>query len=463
MNNHLTEPRRIHIIGAGGAGMGAIASVLAAMGHVVSGSDLKEGPIVERLRAEGIQVSIGHDANNLAGAELVAISSAIPERNPELSAAHRQGLGILRRSDLLPAIAAKKRAVAVAGTHGKTTTASMLSMILNEAGLEPSFIIGGDINEVGSGAAWSDGEWIVLEADESDRTFLALAPEIGVITSVEPDHLGSYAGKTTDLNEAFATFAGRAKQCVVCADDRVAAALTQGIDAQTYGTSPDADFQLQNIKTSRAAVTFTLAHHRNPIATINLSTPGLHNARNAAAAAVVALQIGAAADTISRALSGFGGVARRYEFRGEAHGISFVDDYAHLPAEIEAALATAKDGQWERIVVVFQPHRYSRTADLGKQFAHSFQQADQIVITDIYSAGETPRPGVSGKLVADAVLAAHPRSDVTYLAQLGDVTDLLVSRLQAGDLCLTLGAGDLTNVPDAVLERLRLTANHEHA
>ena len=455
MSVDLSRARRIHLIGAGGAGMGAIASVLAAMGHEVSGSDLKEGLIVERLRAEGIKVLIGHEPANLDEAELVAISSAIPEHNPELRTARESGIEVLRRSDLLPAIAAQKRTIAVAGTHGKTTTASMLSMVLAEAGLQPSFIIGGDINEVGSGAVWSDGEWIVVEADESDRTFLSLGAEVAVVTNAESDHLETYGGDPAALYAAFVEFAQRAANRVMCADDPGTAALARQLGAVTYGTDPAADYRLTDIVTGRASVSFSLKYRTERLVEVELPTPGLHNARNAAAAVVAARQIGAPVDAASRALSRFGGVARRYEFRGEAAGVTFVDDYAHLPSEVEAALAAAGDGDWKRIVAVFQPHRYSRIAALAGDFADAFGRADEVFVTDIYSAGETPRPGVTGKLVADAVLQAHPETRISYVARLGEVVQRLSEQLRAGDLCLTLGAGDLTSVPDAVLERLR--------
>lgn len=455
MSVDLSSPRRIHLIGAGGAGMGAIASVLAAMGHSVSGSDLKEGLIVERLRAEGIEVLIGHQPANLGEAELVAISSAIPEHNPELRAARQLGLEVLRRSDLLPAISAQKRTIAVAGTHGKTTTSSMLAMVLTEAGLAPSFIIGGDVNEIGSGAVWGDGEWIVVEADESDRTFLALDAEVAVVTNAQSDHLEAYGGDPGALHAAFAEFVDAAPKLVVCADDPGSAALARQSKAVTYGTDQAADYRLVDLHMGRASVSFCLEHRFEPTVKVDLPTPGLHNARNAAAAVVAALQIGAPADAASRALSRFGGVARRYEFRGVANGVTFVDDYAHLPGEVEAVLSAAADGGWQRVVVVFQPHRYSRIAALGRDFANAFSGADEVLVTDVYSAGETPRPGITGKLVVDAVLDAHPDTQISYIPRLAEVVQRLSSGLRAGDLCLTLGAGDLTSVPDAVLESLR--------
>ena len=455
MTPDLSTPRRIHVIGAGGAGMGAIAAVLHTMGHRVSGSDLKDGPVVERLRAQGIDVAIGHDADNLGDAELVAISTAIPDHNPEVKAARAAGLEVLRRSDLLPAICAQRRTVAVAGTHGKTTTSSMLALVLVEADLRPSFIIGGDVNEIGSGAVWDDGEWLVIEADESDRTFLSLGARVAVVTNVEPDHLETYGGEAAALVEAFEAFAAAAEIGVYCADDEGSSVLAALVGGVTYGTAETADYRMVDIIRSRASVSFSLEHEGEHLVRIDLPTPGIHNARNAAAAVVTGLLLGAPVDAAARALGRFGGVARRFEFRGEADGIVFVDDYAHLPTEIEAALAAARDGDWRRVVCVFQPHRYSRTAALWQDFADAFQEADQVVLTDIYPAGETPRPGVTGKLLVDAVLDAHPWANVAYLPRLDDVTAWLGERLRPGDLCLTLGAGDLTGVPDVVLSHLR--------
>ena len=450
----LTTPKRVHVVGAGGAGMGAIASVLRAMGHVVTGSDLKDGPVAERLRAEGIEVAIGHDAANVADVDLVAISTAIPPHNPELLAAVAASIPILRRRDILPAIAATRRTIAVAGTHGKTTTSSMLSLVLVEAGVRPSFIIGGDVNEIGSGAAWDDGEWFVIEADESDRTFLALGAEVALITNVEPDHLETYDDDPSQLSAAFDEFASAARVRVVCVDDPGAAAIAARYDCVTYGTSESADYRMVDLDRGRASVAFDLRHDDEDLGRIELPVPGAHNARNAAGAVVTGLMIGVPLDAAARALARFGGVARRFEFRGTQSGVTFVDDYAHLPTEVEAAIAAAIDGGWDRIVCVFQPHRYSRTAAVGAQFGPSFSGVDLVAVTDIFSSGETPRPGVTGRIVADAVAADQPDGTVIWLPRLEGVVSWLVDNLSPGDLCLTLGAGDLTTVPDAVIDRL---------
>ncbi len=450
----LSTATSVHVVGAGGAGMCAIASVLRAMGHQVTGSDLRDGPAIARLRAEGVPVAIGHDPANISDADVVAVSSAIPDNNPEVRAARSRGIPVMRRSQILPAIAANRRCIAIAGTHGKTTTSSMLALMLVEAGLNPSFIIGGDVNEIGSGAMWDDGEWFVVEADENDHTFLSLHPEVAVVTSVEPDHLENYQDSTAALAAAFEQFFDSASRRIVCADDPGAARLGGSLDAVSYGTNPDADYRIMNLSLRMPASSFELHAEGELLGTVKLAVPGLHNVLNATAALVAALEAGASFEDAARALARFGGVARRFEFRGHVAGITFVDDYAHLPSEAAAALAAARTGDWDRVLCVFQPHRYSRTASIGAHFADSFTAADHLVLTDIYPSGEPPRPGVTTKIVLDAVLDAHPWAQVTWLPRLDDVADWLASQLRAGDLCLTLGAGDLTTVPDIVIERL---------
>ncbi|MCY4175754.1 MAG: UDP-N-acetylmuramate--L-alanine ligase [Acidimicrobiaceae bacterium] len=450
----LSAPLRVHVVGAGGAGMCAIASVLRSMGHQVTGSDLRDSPATARLQAEGVPVAIGHDPANIGDADLVTVSSAIPDSNSEVGAARSRGVPVMRRSRILPAIAAGRRCIAIAGTHGKTTTSSMLALMLVEAGLEPSFIIGGDVNEIGTGAMWGDGEWLVVEADENDHTFLSLRPEVAVVTSVEPDHLENYQDSPAALTGAFEQFLAQATLRIVCADDPGAARLGESLGAVSYGTSADADYQMTNLSLKMPGSRFDLHRRGERLGAVTLPIPGLHNARNATAAMTAALSAGASFEDAARALARFGGVARRFEFRGDAAGITFVDDYAHLPGEVEAALAAARTGDWNRVVCVFQPHRYSRVAAVGAHFADSFTEADHLVLTDIYPSGEAPRPGITTKIVLDAVLDAHPRTQAAWLPRLDDVADWLTDRLRAGDLCLTLGAGDLTVVPDIVIERL---------
>jgi UDP-N-acetylmuramate--alanine ligase len=462
----LSEPMVVHIVGAGGAGMSAIATTLAAMGHTVSGSDLKDSRALDRLRALGVDVAVGHAAANVADdVALMAVSTAIPPSNPEVVEAGTRNIPVMRRAEVLAGIAAQRDTVAVAGTHGKTTTSSMLVLILIEAGLAPSFIVGGDLNEIGSGAAWDDGRWMVVEADESDGTFLELPRHAAIVTNVEPDHLEHY-GSWENLRAAFASFvASTPGPVVVCADDPEAAALaaaatdSAAADGQrvvTYGTDPEATYRMVDLRSGRDGCRFTLTRGSEVLGEVSLPVAGEHNARNAAAALVCALQLGAPFAAGAAALARFAGVARRFEHRGSVAGVHLVDDYAHLPTEVAAAVAAARDGGWARVVCVFQPHRYSRTEALWRDFADAFTGADLVVVTDVYPSGERPRPGVSGQLIVDAVLAAHADAPVSYIPGLNDVVTWLGTELRAGDLCLTLGAGDLTTVPTRVLAELQL-------
>ncbi|MFZ2058113.1 MAG: UDP-N-acetylmuramate--L-alanine ligase [Acidimicrobiales bacterium] len=441
---NLSVPLRLHVVGAGGAGMSAIAAVLAAMGHHTTGSDIKPSRSLERLRARGVEVRIGHRPENVVGADALTYSTAVSERNVEIAEARRLGIPVLSRAAMLEAIVALRRTVAIAGTHGKTTTSSMLALVLVEAGLHPSFIIGGEVNEIGTNAAWDVGELLVVEADESDGTFLHMAPELGIVTSVEPDHLEHY-GSFEELKAAFRVFLGQVGSAIVCADDPVAASLAPA-SAVTYGCSAGAEVRIVGVESGRNHLRFELLRSGESIGLFELPVPGVHNARNAAAAVSAALELGLDPEHARRALARFAGVARRFEFRGDIGGVTFVDDYAHLPGEVRAALDAARGGGFGRIVCVFQPHRYSRVAMLAPEFADAFEGADLVVVTEVYAAGELPRPGVSGKLVLDAMIRAHPRARAVYVPRRDDVVAYLRTNLRPGDLCLTLAAGDLTNL-----------------
>lgn len=433
--------------------MNAIGLVLAEMGHTLSGSDLRPGPGMTRLAAQGARIAIGHDPANVGDAEIVAHSSAVPPGNPELAEARDRDIPVLSRAELLSLICRRKRTLAVGGTHGKTTTSSMLSLCLVAAGEHPSFLVGGELNEIGSGAVWdTDGEWFVVEADESDGTFLELGADAVLVTNVEPDHLEHY-GSFDALVGAFEQFCtGTAGPRVLCADDPETAALAGRISGcVTYGISPHADYRIVDAHSSRSGAGFELVRGTTSIGICGLPLPGLHNVANAAGALAAALELGAAAEPMIEALGRFAGVARRFERRGERDGISFIDDYAHLPTEVAAAIAAARSGGWHRIVAVFQPHRYSRVASLWQDFEDAFTGADQLVLTDIYSAGEVPRPGVSTELVLGAVLDAHPYASVAYLPGRAELRSYLRGSLRSGDVCLTLGAGDLTTLADELL------------
>jgi UDP-N-acetylmuramate--alanine ligase len=448
----LSAPLTVHVVGIGGAGMSAIATVLAAMGHTVTGSDLKDSPVMDRLRAAGLAVSVGHRAEHLGRPDVVTVSSAVGESNPEVVEAHRLGIPVLARSATLAAIAALRRCIAVGGTHGKTTTASMLALQLVEAGLRPSFLIGGNVNEIGTNAVWDEGEWLVVEADESDGTFLALHPAIAVVTNVEADHLDHF-GTFEAVQEAFEEFlAGASLARVAGGDDPEAAAIGARTGAETVGTAETCTRRMVDVELARSSVAFDLRDGEGRrLGHLAVPVPGLHNARNAAVATVAALAAGVPMEAAARALARFAGVARRFEFRGSAREVTFVDDYAHLPTEVAAALAAARGGGWSRVVAVFQPHRYTRTQLLVEEFGTSFGDADVVVVTDVYGAGEAPIPGVSGRLVADAVRRAMPDRPVHYAPGRAELLSLVGSRLEPGDLCLTLGPGDLTSLPDELL------------
>ncbi len=447
-----TRPITVHVVGIGGAGMSAIATALHAMGHTVTGSDLKASGVTDRLRRAGMQVAIGHAAANVGSADLVTVSSAVADTNPEVAEARRRGITVLARSETLAAIASLRRCIAVAGTHGKTTTASMLALLLVEAGIRPSFLIGGDVNEIGTNAVWDDGDWLVVEADESDGTFLALVPDIAVITNVEADHLDHY-GSFDAVRSAFEEFAAAARHHrVVGGDDPEAAQIGRETGADVVGTTSECTYRMVDLVLARSSISFGLVDPDGvALGRLAVPVPGLHNAKNAAVATVAALAAGVPFSSAARALARFAGVARRFEFRGAVNGVTFVDDYAHLPSEVRAALAAARDGGWRRVVAVFQPHRYSRTADLWAEFGRAFGDADVVVVTDVYGAGEAPVPGVSGRLVADAVRQSFPDKPVTYVAGRAALRRAVAGLLEADDLCCTLGAGDLTSLPDELM------------
>ena len=450
----LSVPRRVHVVGVGGAGMSAIAEVLAAMGHDVTGSDLKPSAGLERLEVLGVAVTVGHSAANLGQAELLTRSTAVPDRNPECRAAAEAGIPVLSRADVLTAICAQRSTVAVAGTHGKTTTASMLALVLRQAGVRPSFIIGGDVNEIGTGAAWDSGDLLVVEADESDGTFVRLPRSAAVVTNVEPDHLDHHGGYR-ELLAAFRRFVEETGgPVIVGVDDPDGAHLVASTDAVGIGTAEGADWRITDVGEAWEGVRFTLTAPDGDRLPLSLPVPGLHNARNAACAAAISRLLGMPPDPIVEGLGNFGGVARRFEHRGSSGGVEFVDDYAHLPTDVRATLAAASSGSWRRQVAVFQPHRYSRTEALWSDFGNAFEGADRIYVTDVYPAGEVPRPGVSGQLIVDAVERAFPGTDIHYIQRREELVVALADDLVAGDLCLTMGAGALTSVPDEVRGRL---------
>lgn len=472
-NLDLGAPRRVHIIGIGGAGMRAIANVLIDSGHHVSGSDARDSMHLDVLRARGATVHVGSQPDAIAalGADaLVTRSTAVPDSDDEVQAARRAGLFVASRAATLRAITATRQCVLVAGTHGKTTTSSLLSVVLDHAASgdagrvvegAPSFVVGADIDYFGTGARWADGKLAVIEADESDGTFLALHGTHAIVTSLDPDHLEFY-GSRERLNLAFAAFvAAIPGTCAVFTDDADTAHLTSHAGVVTYGTG-DADLQLLDITVERGRTSFGVVWHGEHLGRASVALPGEHNAFNAGGALAVALSLGVPFGVAVAGLAKFSGVRRRYEWRGQIDGVTFVDDYAHLPAEVEAALTTASKGGWGRVVATYQPHRYSRTQAHGRDFATSFGAADVLVLSDIYPSGEAPRPGVTGQILVDAVQEADPERTVHWKPTLDDVAGFLDDHLRPGDLCLTLGAGDLTTVPDDVIARRAASASSRH-
>jgi UDP-N-acetylmuramate--alanine ligase len=433
--------------------MSAVATLLAEMGHRVSGHDpAADTPFLAPLRALGVDVQTGPTAPLAPDVDLVVTSTATPADHPHLVAARAAGAAVVHRAAALAGICAERHTVAVAGTHGKTTTSALLATVLAEAGTDPGWVVGAGVAGLGRSAAWGGAGPLVVEADESDGTFLSLGARAAVVTNVEPDHLEHWGGEA-QLRAAFARFvADLPGPAVLCADDPGAAALVaEAADPVTYGTSPGCDYRIDDVRTEGTGVRFTLHHDGTAHAVSVPAAPGVHNARNAAAALALAHRLGVDLPAAVEAIGRFRGVARRFELRGEAGGVVVVDSYDHLPTEVAAALAAARAGGWRRVVCCFQPHRYSRTEALGATFADAFVDADLLVVTDVYPAGEAPRPGVSGKRIVDAVLDAHPWQPLAWLPTLDDVVAYLPTVLRPGDLCLTLGAGDLTSVPDRLL------------
>jgi UDP-N-acetylmuramate--alanine ligase len=468
------EGTALHIMGAGGAGMSGIATIASSMGAKVSGCDVRASSRTQRLEEQGIAVSIGHSPSHLEKVDALAVSSAVRQSNPEVQAAMAAGVPVWSRAKVLSLIARQKLTIAVAGTHGKTTTTSMLSLIMTEAGMAPSWLIGGEPNDPSGAAFWdASGKWFVVEADESDGTFLDLAPSVAIVTNVEIDHLDHYQTEER-LTEAFASFACSAsRMAVLCAEDPGASLIAQRLEQRArgfgvpvvlrYGFGEDPESRLDcravDLMSGPEASTFSIEYRGQSIGSCEMPLPGKHNVLNALAAACVALELGAEGESVLKAIARFTGVARRFEPRGEVKGIRFVDDYAHLPGEVRAVLETARLGNPGRVVCVFQPHRYSRTALLAEELGKALSSCDFLVVTDVYGAGEDPVPGVTGELVARAAQVVHEDASqgdlsVVYLPERQSLVEFLVQELKPGDLCLTLGAGDLTSLPSELVEAL---------
>ena len=433
--------------------MSAIAIALAEMGHIVSGSDIRERQILDRLRASGVEIHIGHNRQHVHDADVVTYSTAIPADINELDEARKRGIPTVHRSEVLGALCRQTNAYGVAGTHGKTTTSSMLMLILAAAGREPGFVIGGDVADVGTGARWSDSGSFVVEADESDGTHLRLPLAGTVLTNVDVDHLDNY-GTFDAIVEGFERYVDAVDGPVVIGVDcDVARRLCAARDVVTFGVSEGADYRVVDIQPQRSGNTFAVERRGEVIARVDLPLRGLHNVLNATGALALAVELGVAPEVAAESLGTFGGVARRFDVRGNVDGATLVDDYAHLPAEIEAVLASTRESaaDWSRVVAVFQPNRFNRMSEISDQYAMSFRDADVVVITDIYSSGTQPIPGVTGKLVVNAVLEALPQSRVVWMPKRDALVKFLASELRSGDLCLSMDCGDIATLPDEIL------------
>ena len=456
------ELGRVHIVGIGGAGMSGIARIMVAQGMTVSGTDAKDSRRLQALKAIGVDARVGHDADLVQGLDAVIFSTAIPESNVERVAAREAGIPELSRADALAIVMAGSRGVAVAGTHGKTTTTSMLTVALQHCGVDPSFAIGSELNESGSNAHLGTGDIFVVEADESDGAFLALAPEAGIVTNVEPDHLDHW-GTFEAIEEAFLEFAlgirDRDGFLVVCIDDLGGARLAQrareqGVDVRTYGESHDADYRLSDAIVNGIGWTFDVVHNGVRLGEVRLQVPGRHNALNALAAFATGLGLSLPASDLREGLESFSGTRRRFDFKGQVDDIRVFDDYAHHPTEIDATLRAARDVVGDgRLIVAFQAHHYYRTAMFTKEFGTALGLADDVVVLEVYAPGETPIPGASGQTMASNV--PLPPEHVVFEPSWSAVAGHLVDRARAGDIIMTLGAGDIGMIGTEVLEQLR--------
>jgi len=459
--------QRIHLVGIGGIGMSGIAEVLLTLGYNVSGSDVKSSSITDRLKDLGARVSEGHHAENVVGAQVVVVSSAVKSDNPEISEARRLKIPVIHRAEMLAELMRLKYGIAIAGAHGKTTTTSMTASVLAAAGLDPTFVVGGRVNQAGTTARIGKGEYMVVEADESDRSFLHYAPVVAVVTTIDREHLDTYHS-LMEIQDVFTEFVNRVPfygAAILCLDEPNVQAILPRVTRPviTYGTSSQADLVISDVDLRGMESEFRLTYHGEDLGLFLLhAPPGIHNVRNAAAAAAVGLYLSVPAELIRDGLEKFGGVGRRFEVKARANGVILIDDYGHHPAEIRATLEAARGCDFKRLLVLFQPHRYTRTKELWDDFCRAFNQADVLLLTDIYAASESPIPGITGEALANAVRAAGHKQ-VIYCASMQDGIEWLLREARPGDAVMTIGAGSVGRASDelALLLGARETAHDE--
>ncbi len=451
--------QHIHFVGIGGVGMSGIAEVLLTLGYRVTGSDARRSDAVERLERLGAKVFLGHAAAHVEGAHVVVYSSAVARDNVEVAAARQRGIPVIARAEMLAELMRLKYGIAIAGTHGKTTTTSMVAAVLGAGGFDPTVVVGGRVHGLGTNARLGQGEFLVAEADESDGSFLKLTPTIAVVTTVDAEHLDHYPDLDAIVT-AFLAFVNKVPFygcAVVCLDDlNLQRMIPRMMDKRvvTYGLEAGADVTARRLQFTEMRSTCEVVHRAVPLGTMTLQIPGRHNVLNALAATAVALDLEIPFEKIQSALAGFAGVQRRFQIRGTARDVLVVDDYGHHPTEIRATLAAAKAGFDRRVITVFQPHRYSRTQHLRDDFLTAFYQSDVLIVMDIYAAGEAPIPGVHARDLADGI-AAHGHREVLYLgSDRAAIIDYLCESTRAGDLVLTLGAGDVGQLGGELLQRL---------
>ncbi len=451
-------PERVHFIGIGGAGMSGLARILIEMGHRVSGSDLNKTSITERLESMGAACYTGHVARNVEGVDMVVVSTAIKRENPELIRAIEMGIPVVHRGDMLALLMKRQSGIAVAGAHGKTTTTSMMALVLEKSGFDPTIVIGGELNDIGGNAKLGRGKFLVAEADESDGSFLKLSPFIVIVTNIENDHL-DYYGSVQKIKDAFSTFLGRVPDnglAVLCLDDPGVREVIGGYGGPlvTYGVySNEADYVLKEIYLNGMSSRGEVYCRGKHLGALELNVPGQHNLLNALAVVAVGVHIGLEFKGISCALRKFRGAARRFQLIGEPSGIRVVDDYAHHPSEIKATLRAARQVGAERIITVFQPHRYTRTSLLWEEFGSAFRDSDVVIINDIYSAGEQPIEGVSAGLILQA-MESNGQEKVMYLGSREETVNYLAGFVKPGDLILTMGAGNVWAAGVDLVKRL---------
>jgi UDP-N-acetylmuramate--alanine ligase len=459
--------QRIHLVGIGGIGMSGIAEVLLTLGYSVSGSDTKPSTITERLQNLGATIYSGHKPANVNGAHVVVTSSAVKTDNAEVVEAHKHKIPVIPRAEMLAELMRLKYGIAVAGAHGKTTTTSMVASILAEAHLDPTFVIGGKVNQAGTTARLGKGEYFVVEADESDRSFLLLAPVVSVVTTIDREHLDQYSS-LEEIQEVFTQFVNKVPfygAAILCLDEPNVQAIIPGVKRPiiTYGVSNQADLVISDINLEGLNSEFRLTFKGDDLGMFRLlHPPGIHNVRNAAAAAAVALYLNVPAELIREALGKFAGVSRRFDIKGIVNDVAVIDDYGHHPVEIRATLEAAKVCKFNRLLVLFQPHRFSRSQQLWSDFTLAFNLADVLIVTDVYAAGEAPIPGISGESLAHAIGEAGHKN-VLYVRSMQDAVELLLKESRAGDAILTIGAGNVTRASNELIVLLGSESPTPHA